>query len=199
MKWYLKEGSAGINLEQKWTEINKASRDLDLDLAYLCDLVIKGTITTTTFNDTLLIDTNSLPCIDELECVVKNVDIESVEEELESLKIECAWLKSENMKHKTHVEDYQEKFVELREIQRELIDVINHQSETIRILRGYHTQARKAGMLDDFSSGGETKRAGISLWMMLPIIGLLLAAAIEICNKYQLHNTEDILRYVGMM
>lgn len=186
-------------MEQKWTEINKASKELDLDLEYLCDLVIKGTITTTTCDDTLLIDTNSLPCIEDIERGISSVNRLSVEEDLEDLKVECAWLKSENMKYKQHTEDYQEKFVELREIQRELIDVINHQSETIRILRGYHTQARKAGMLDDFSSGGEAKRAGISLWMMLPILGLLLAAGIEILNKYQIHNTADILRYVGMM
>ncbi|MGD9579802.1 MAG: hypothetical protein AB7V50_00375 [Vampirovibrionia bacterium] len=186
-------------MEQKWIEINKASKEFDLDLEYLCDLVINGTITTTTCDDTLLIDRNSLCSLEDLDGMVAKVDIESVEEALEELKVECAWLKSENMKYKTHVEDYQEKFVELREIQRELIDVINHQSETIRILRGYHTQARKAGMLDDFNSTGEPRKPGISLWMLLPMIGLILGAIIEICSKYQIHNTEDVLRYVGLM
>ena len=185
-------------MSHKWVEINKASEVLDLELEYLCDLVIKGSINTTTCEDTLLIDISELSDNSD-DCYKGNArSVDTIRGELEKLKLESAWLKSENMMNSQMISDYHEKFAELKEIQKELVEVINHQSETIRVLRGYHPTESNNEPVDYVDISAKHK-GSFSIWMFLPIVGLCLAAMIEVLKKYHIHDFHDLMFYLGWM
>ena len=185
-------------MTEKWLEINEASSVLDIELQYLCDLVIDGKIKTTTCDNALLVDIESVES-DIKSCYFENArSIDSLKEELERLKVECAWLKSENMMNLQKIKDYHTRFSELQKIKDELIEVINHQSETIRALKGYHMPVISEENSVSIRHTGKYS-SGISLWMFLPVLGLAIAAAVEIIKTNHIFTFDAFLRYLGMM
>lgn len=185
-------------MSEQWIEINKASEVLDINLEKLCDLVIKGMITTSTCDDQLMVDIATLPDIDESCALDNNRCIDTLKSELEKMKLESAWLKSENMMNKKLIEEYHAKFAELNAIKKELIEVINHQSETIRAMKGYNSVEKLDGNLECIKYPAR-KRSGSSIWMLLPMIGLATAAFVEICKVKNICNLDDLLHYIGLM
>lgn len=187
-------------MDNKWLEIREASEVLDVELEYLCDQVINGTVKTSTCDDLLMIDVLSLPDFSEVSYDRNAMSVETVRKELEKFKVEYAWLKSENLMNAKLIEDYHVRFSELKRIQSELIEVINHQSETIRALRGYNSIAR-CDQETQLEAMPQAKRVntGFSLWMFLPILGLSMAAMVEIFKVQHIYSFDDFLRYIGML
>lgn len=181
-------------MAQKWLELNKATEELNVELEYLCNLVINGTIKSTTRGEQLFVDVLSLQDTDDVTCIDDDL---GAEDEVDSIKIESAWLKSENMRNNLVIKDYHEKFAQLKVIQKELIDIINQQADTIRLLKGYPAAKVKA---ENAKQEGSANRhnIGISLWMLLPFVGLFLTAGIELVKAYNLYSLKNILSFLGI-
>lgn len=181
----------------KWLEINSASKYLDVELEFLCEQVIKGHVNSTTSDDQLMIDVSSFEDTAQ-ECAQKNIDeVEAYLAEIEDLHTKIAWLESENMGYEKRVEEYQKNFLELKGLQTQLMTVINQQSETIRKLRGYKPVDKAAKEIKK-SKRQRAFQPIASLWMLLPVIGLLLTAAYEIVKTYELYSIASIKTVLGL-
>lgn len=107
----------------------------------------------------------------ELEEKVNNLN-----NDLESIKVEYAWLESENMRNNLVLSDYHEKLLKLRKIQQELVEIVNQQAETIRTLKGYKKQPVVNNNKKNFFS--------FSIITLLPVTGMILTAIIEFIRLY---------------
>lgn len=184
----------------KWLEINTASEYLDVDLEFLCEQVIRGQIKSTTSDDLLMVEISAFEdTFEELEKDSIQDDIEEEEpsfSEIEELKTRIAWLESEKMSYVQMVNDYKKNFTELQTLQEQLMKVINQQSETIRTLRGYKTVDKDARDMEK-QNKSRSFQPITSIWMLLPVIGLLLTAGYEIIKTYELYSLFNIKTVLG--
>ncbi len=181
-------------MSNNWLELREATQELDMELEYLCELVINGQVRTTTDKDRLLIDLTSVPIVDERDNLLDAEQYDSLEQEVESLKLECAWLKSENMRSDRIINEYFDKFTDLKKIQEELVQIINQQSEIIRELKGYSKPKKQ-----NIKKVKPKRNSVLSLWMFFPIAGLFLTAFIEVVRTYQISNVSDFLKLIGVV
>jgi hypothetical protein len=119
-------------------------------------------------------------------------DVDFLRQELAALMTEVAWLKSENMKSSNMITDYHTKFSKLKTIQKELLDVVDQQSDTIRTLKGYKP--------DKYKSDDEKEKYNqiASIWMFLPILGLFATAVLELSKYYQIYSVKDFFQFIGI-
>lgn len=180
-------------MAKRWVELSKVTKEVDIEIDYLCDLVINGSVKTMKRNNELLVDIKSLPNASIEEETSKDSSLYNIKDELDSVKIEYTWLKSENMRNNQLIEEYQEKCTELEETQNRLKLVINNQAATIRKLKGYNGKTKNS--IPDREKAG----LGLSLWMLMPIIGLLITAALEITKKYHVNNFSDVIKLLAQI
>jgi len=183
-------------LAQQWLEFNEARDYLNVDTEQLCDLVINESIETIPEQDQLYVDVSSASncCLDSDIYEGRNID--SLRQELVSMKVESAWLKSENLKNRMIIDDYYERFNKLKNLQEELVGVINQQSETIRVLKGYKKKEEKVPV--EKKPKRNQSQLGISIWMLLPLLGLVLTAIIEVMKSTDPYWYKDVFKLLGI-
>jgi hypothetical protein len=183
-------------LTQQWLEFNDARDYLNVGLEHLCDLVINNDIEAIAEQDQLYVDVSSVPknYLDKNTYERRNID--SLKHELVSIKLESAWLKSENMKNSAIIDDYYERFNKLKNLQEELVSVINQQSETIRVLKGYKKKEVKVPV--EKKPQKNQQSLGISIWMLLPLIGLVLTAIIEVMKASDAYWYKGVFSLLGI-
>lgn len=181
-------------MSARWIEIKQASKEYDIELDYLCEQVIDGKIKTVAEKDQLMVDSEILT---EFFKTNKSKNNNLVNDELSSTKMECAWLKSENLKNEQVIKHYSDKFTELKALQEELIDIVSHQSSTIRRLNGYDD--RKSNKIN-LERNHFKPRINLleTMWVLFPIMGLFLTAAWEASRAYNINNLNDLLTLAGL-
>jgi flagellar biosynthesis/type III secretory pathway chaperone len=183
-------------VKSQWLEINEATEVFNLELEYLCELVVNGELRTATEKDKLLIDVSSMPVYLDQANSTNNELFVPLNDELSVLRNECAWLKSENLKNKRIIEEYFCKFTELKGIQAELIELVNQQADTIRELRGYPGKQKR---LQKQQQKQRRSNPVAMVWMCFPLFGLFLTAFIEVVKTYQISNLGDFLKLIGLV
>lgn len=182
---------------QKWVELNKAKSELDVDFDYLYDMVINGSIKSTLLNDEILVDISPLKKNRNKTNQRSIRTFDSLKQELEAVREDYIWLKSENMRNDRTIQEYYQKFKELKSMNDHLMDIIAQQAAEIRTLKGYSKASRRSEAVyyDNIpKTPRKQKGLGISFWMMMPVFGLILTALVEFVKTYHIINFTEILK-----
>jgi len=111
----------------------------------------------------------------------------SLKKDLETIKVEYAWLESENMKNSKVLTDYNDKLLKLKRVQLELIEIINQQAEEIRSLKGYKKQHT--------NNNEKKKLINIPIIMLLPIAGMFLTGIMEYMRLYDPNLISNVINF----